>query len=119
MGETRPGTEKRCSHILQSGHLACWSVDNCNIFPKLNILEVRSKPNSTILKKYVYIVPLCFSRITYFGTEIAKETKHQRQSLGPCKFLTDNNKRWTIGRVYRIQIDPSKTITTISFSPEP
>ena len=28
MGETRPRTEKRCSHILQSGHLAWWSVDN-------------------------------------------------------------------------------------------
>ena len=32
-GETRSGTEKRCSHNLQSGHPAWWSADNCSIFP--------------------------------------------------------------------------------------
>ena len=29
--ETRSGTEKRCSHILKSGHPAWWSADNCSI----------------------------------------------------------------------------------------
>ena len=33
-GKTRTGTENRCSHNLQSGHLALWSADNCSIFPK-------------------------------------------------------------------------------------
>ena len=48
-------------------------------------------------------MPLCFSRITYlsFGTEIARETKRQRQSLQPCNFLTDNNARWPIERFYK------------------
>ena len=44
--ETRSGTEKRCSHNLQSGHLALWSADNnylyCSI-SKVNILEARSE----------------------------------------------------------------------------
>ena len=30
--ETRSGTEKRCSHKLQSGHLGWWSAYNCSIF---------------------------------------------------------------------------------------
>ena len=30
------------SHHLKSGHLAWWSGDNCNIFPKVNISERRS-----------------------------------------------------------------------------
>ena len=40
-------------------------------------------------------MPLCFSRISYlsFDSEI---TKRKRHSLQPCKFLTDNNARWTI-----------------------
>ena len=37
--ETRSGTEKRCSHNLQSGHPAWWSADNYSIFPIVNILE--------------------------------------------------------------------------------
>ena len=40
--ETRSETEKRCSHKLQSGHLGCWSADNCSIFPVVNILKARS-----------------------------------------------------------------------------
>ena len=37
-GETRSsGTEKRCSHNLQSGHPACWSADKYSIFPTVNI----------------------------------------------------------------------------------
>ena len=35
-GETTSGTEKRCSHNLQGGHLAWWSADNCNTFSKVN-----------------------------------------------------------------------------------
>ena len=56
--------------------------------------------NSIILKKY--IMPLCFSRITYlsFGTESARETRRKRQSLQPCNFLTYNNARWPIDRFY-------------------
>ena len=38
--ETRSGTEKRCSHNLQSGHPAWWSVDNCTIFPTVNIFRL-------------------------------------------------------------------------------
>ena len=37
--ETRSGTEKRCSHNLQSGHPA-WSADNYGIFPTVNILRL-------------------------------------------------------------------------------
>ena len=37
--ETRSGTEKRCSHNLQSGHPAWWSADNCSIFLTVNILD--------------------------------------------------------------------------------
>ena len=52
--ETRSGTEKRCSHNwLQSGHLARWSADNnnnCNIFPKANILEARGEPAEEIIQ---------------------------------------------------------------------
>ena len=33
-GERRGlGTEKRCSHNLQSGHATWWSADNCSILP--------------------------------------------------------------------------------------
>ena len=39
--DTRSGTEKRCSHNLQSGHPAWWSADNYSIFPTVNILEAR------------------------------------------------------------------------------
>ena len=42
--ETRSGTEKRCSHNLQSGHPAWWSADNYSIFPTVNIFKLfRSK----------------------------------------------------------------------------
>ena len=49
--ETRSGTEKGCSHNLQSGNLSWWSaVDNCSviyiIFHKVNISESR-RNNST------------------------------------------------------------------------
>ena len=43
--ETRSGTEKRCSHNLQSGHPAWWSADNYSIFPTVYILEARIKAN--------------------------------------------------------------------------
>ena len=45
-------------------------------------------------------MPLCFSSISYlyFGVEIAKRKRH---SLQPRRFLTANNARWTIDRVYR------------------
>ena len=42
--ETRSGTEKRCSHNLQSCHPAWWSADNGSIFPTvINFRLVRSK----------------------------------------------------------------------------
>ena len=42
--QTGSGTEKRCSHNLQSGHPAWWSADNCSIFPTVNIFRLfRSK----------------------------------------------------------------------------
>ena len=49
--ETRSGTEKRCSHNLQSGHPALRSADNCSIFPTVNdldFLEARSEPAEEI-----------------------------------------------------------------------
>ena len=53
----RSGTEKRCSHNLQSGHPTWWSADNCSIFPTLSILiEARSEPTEEmieILKKTI------------------------------------------------------------------
>ena len=48
VGKTSSGTVKRCSHNLQSGHLVWWSADNCSVFPKVNILEVRSEPAEEI-----------------------------------------------------------------------
>ena len=56
-GETRSATEERCSHNLQSGHPACWSADNCSVFPTVNIFRLfRSKKltgrgNQKCLKK--------------------------------------------------------------------
>ena len=44
VGKTSSGTEKRCFHNLQSGHLVWWSSDNCGVFPKVNMLEARSEP---------------------------------------------------------------------------
>ena len=42
--ETSSGTEKRCSHNLQSGHPAWWSADNDSNFPTVNIFRLfRSK----------------------------------------------------------------------------
>ena len=42
--ETRSGTEKQCSHNLQSGHPAWWSADNYSILPAVNIFRLfRSK----------------------------------------------------------------------------
>ena len=80
--ETRSGTEKRCSHNLQSGHPAWWSADNCSIFPTVSILiEARSEPTEEMIEilKKNNIMHLCFSCISYlsFGTEIAGETKPQ------------------------------------------
>ena len=51
--ETRSGTEKRCSHNLQSGHPAWWSADNYGIFPTVKIilldfLEAGSEPTEEI-----------------------------------------------------------------------
>ena len=54
--ETMSGSEKRCSHNLQSRHLAWWSADNCGIFPKVNILEARTKTrrgNKSIIEKKI------------------------------------------------------------------
>ena len=64
--ETRSGTEKRCSHNLQSGHPVWWSADNC-IFPTVNdldFLEARSEPAEEIRNT---------SHLS-FGTDIAGET---------------------------------------------
>ena len=55
--ETRAGTEIRCFHNLQSGHLAGLSADNCSIFPVVNILEARSDNTLSM--------PICFFRISY------------------------------------------------------
>ena len=85
--ETRSGTEKRCSHNLQSGHPAWWSAENCGTFPTVNIFRLfRSKKRigrenqKCIIKKIKFekytIMHLCFSCTSYlsFGTEIAGET---------------------------------------------
>ena len=43
--ETRSGTDKRCSHNLQSGHPAWGSADNRSVFPTVNVFRLlrRSK----------------------------------------------------------------------------
>ena len=46
-GETRSGTEKRCSHNLQSGHPAWWSADNYSIFPTVNIFRLFTSKKRT------------------------------------------------------------------------
>ena len=48
--ETKSGTEKRCSHNLQSGHSAWWSADNYILLQEifLDFLEARSEPAEEI-----------------------------------------------------------------------
>ena len=83
-GRTKSGTEKRCSHDLQSGHPAWWSADNCSIFPKVNILEARIKANRQrkwlkILKKKIIVISCLFVFLAYcicpLVLKIARETK--------------------------------------------
>ena len=51
--ETRSGTEKQCSHNLQSSHPMWWSEDNSSIFPTVNILiEARSQMAEEMIKKW-------------------------------------------------------------------
>ena len=42
--ETRSGTEKRCSHNLQSGHPTWWSADNCTYPFSEAKSEAKSEP---------------------------------------------------------------------------
>ena len=76
-GETRSGTEKQCSHNLQSGLLLIAVFFPLN---DLDFLEARSEPAEEIRNAEKYekhnIMHLCFSCISYlsFGTEIAGET---------------------------------------------
>ena len=69
LGETRSGTEKRCSHNLQSGHPSWWSTDNYSIFPTVNILEARIEANrqrkSEMLKKLKKIISCNFAFLAY------------------------------------------------------
>ena len=75
--ETRSGTEKRCSHNLQSGLLLIAVFFPLN---DLDFLEARSEPAEEIRNAEKYekhnIMHLCFSCVSYlsFGTEIAGET---------------------------------------------
>ena len=68
-GETRSGTEKRCSDNLQSGHPVWWSADNYSIFPTVNILEARIEANrqrkSEMLKKLKKIISCIFVFLAY------------------------------------------------------
>ena len=51
--ETRSGTEKQCSHNLQSSHPMWWSEDNSSIFPTVNILiEARSQTAEEMIEKW-------------------------------------------------------------------
>ena len=73
--ETRSGTEKQCSHNLQSGHPMWWSEDNSSIFPTVYILiEARSQTAEEMIKNgNNNIMHLCFSctfQYLSFGTEI-------------------------------------------------
>ena len=67
--ETRSRAKKRCSHNLQSGHPAWWSVDNYGIFPTVNILEARIEANrqrkSEMLKKLKKIISCNFVFLAY------------------------------------------------------
>ena len=90
--ETKSGTEKRCSHKLQSGRPAWWSSDNCSIFPAVNVFRLfrdkkrTGRGNQKCLKNWKnYIMHLCFSCVSYlsFGTEIAWETTGETKTQ-PC-----------------------------------
>ena len=76
-GETSSGTEKQCSHNLQSGLLLIAVFFPLN---DLDFLEARSEPAEEIRNAEKYekhnIMHLCFSCISYLssGTEIAGET---------------------------------------------
>ena len=90
--ETRSGTEKRCSHNLQSGHRAWWSADNYSIFPTVNILEARIEANrqrkSEMLKKMKKIIS-CIAYLS-FGTELPKYNSEKQSRLRQtcfCFFL--------------------------------
>ena len=102
--ETRSGTEKRCSHNLQSGHPAWWSADNYSNFPTVNIFRLfRSKKrtnrgNQKCLKnwKKSYHASLFFLHILFvFRYWNAGETKTQ-----PYLILTNNNA--LDGFIYRL-----------------
>ena len=86
--ETRSGTEKPCSHNLQSGLSAWWSADICRIFPTVSIFRLfRSKKrtgrgNQKCLKNWKKIISwsLFFLHIVFvFRYWNAGETKTQ-----PC-----------------------------------
>ena len=65
-GETSSGTEKQCSHNLQSGHPAWWSADNCSIFPTVNILiEERSEPAEEMVQKIKTVISCIFVFLAY------------------------------------------------------
>ena len=64
--ETRSGTEKRCSHNLQSDHPAWWSADNCSIFPTVNILiEARSEPTEEMIENLKKTISGIFVFLAY------------------------------------------------------
>ena len=66
--ETRSGTEKQCSHNLQSSHPMWWSEDNSSIFPTVNILiEARSQMAEEMIKKWKKIISCVFVFVAYFS----------------------------------------------------
>ena len=67
--DTGSGSEKRCSHNLESGHPVWWSADNYSIFPTVSILEARIEVNrqrkSEMLKNLKKIISCNFVFLAY------------------------------------------------------
>lgn len=47
-------------------------------------------------------MPPCFSRMSSLPFATKKNAKRTRHLLKTCEFLTENNVRWTIDRVYSV-----------------
>ena len=100
--ETRSGMEKRCSHNMQSSHLALWSADIIVVFSQSNYFRSEkwaSRGNNSKVEK---IISWLFVFLAYRICPLI--LKLQNASDGHCNriFLTENKARWTIDPVYRL-----------------
>ena len=102
-GRDQVWDEKRCSHILQSGHFG----GGQRITVQCSFSESRyfrgekrnRRENISIIEKMISCL-FVFPALTVFVLWYWN-CKTQATITATCKFLTDNNARWTIDRVYR------------------